>query len=91
MRHAQEVARLIVWQYAVDGLVANDHALLMIKFTCVWGNIAASNMDSFRIRHTGLELRRFPYGYVVCLVGDKIFGLALAVYARLKHRDAALN
>lgn len=85
MGHAQEVACLIVGQYTVYGLVANDDALLVIELTRVRGHIAARNVHGLRVGQAGLQLGRLAYGYVVGLVRHEILRLALAMDARLKH------
>jgi len=84
MGHAQKVSRLIVWQYTIDGLIANDHALLMIEFTSVWWHIATGNMHCLRVGNTGHQLGSLTYGYVVGFVRDKVLRLTFSVYAGLK-------
>lgn len=87
MGHAKEVARLVVRHEAIDGFVANDDALLVIKLTRIWGHIAARHVHRLRVGHASHQLGCLAYGYVsIGFVRHKVLGLAAAMDARLRKR-----
>lgn len=87
MGHAKEVARLVVRHQAIDGFVANDDALLVIKLTRIWWHIAARHVHRLRVGHASHQLGCLPYGYIsIGFVGHKVLGLAAAMDASLKER-----
>lgn len=86
MGHAKEVTRLVVRHQAIDGFVANDHALLVIELTCIWWHIAARHVHRLRVGYAGHQLGRLAYGDVsIGFVGHKVLGRAHAMDASLKR------